>query len=307
MFEKLVKLALVYKSLTSEDFKVMLALEKLHSRREYIPLQMIERATGIHEEKLLLILLKLHELSIVKGETIMGEKVYRLATLGYDMLAIRALVQRNVVEAIGDKVGEGKESEIYLALAPGGVQVAMKFLRIGRTSFRHTARVRPWTLDKSLSWYEQSKVAAEREYKALKELSAHEALVPKPLGYNRHVVVTEYIEGVELYKKPELEDPESTLFKILDTVAVAYHKSSIVHGDLSEYNILVRLSDGVPFIIDWPQYVYRDDPQARGLLERDVHYIVRFFQKNYSVRVDLQSALSYVLNWTGTRSSQGEA
>lgn len=293
----MVKIALVYKSLVNEDFKVLSAFEKAHARREYVTLQILERLTGFHEEKLLLILSKLHELGLIKGEMIAGEKAYRLTYLGYDMLAIRTLVNRNVIEAMGDKIGEGKESELYLALAPRNIQVAVKFLRIGRTSFRQTVRHRTWTMGRSLSWYAQSKIAAEREFKALKELSAYKANVPVPLGYSRHVVVIEYIDGVELYRKPPLENPEVVLFKILDTVAIAYHKASIIHGDLSEYNVLVRKEDETPFIIDWPQYVYRNEQQAADLLRRDVSYIVKFFAKMYGVELSAEKALEYVLNW----------
>ncbi|MEM0326948.1 MAG: RIO1 family regulatory kinase/ATPase, partial [Desulfurococcaceae archaeon] len=78
----------------------------------------------------------------------------------------------------------------------------------------------------------------------------------------------------------------------------AYHKASIVHGDLSEYNILVRKQDEVPFIIDWPQYVYRDDPQAVDLLKRDVSYVVKFFSKTYGVELKINEALDYVVKWS---------
>ncbi len=285
----------VYKSLVDEDFKVLASLEKALVDREYAPLQLLEKLSGIHEEKLQLILRKLHDLKLVKRETISGEKMYRLTTLGYDVLAIRALAKANVIEAIGDKVGTGKESEIYLGLAPGGVQVAIKFIRIGRTSFRQTARVRAWARDKSISWYQQSKIAAEREYKALLELHPHGALVPKPIGYNRHVVVTEFIDGVELYERPELENPELVLSKILETISIAYHKVKIVHGDLSEYNVLIRKEDESPFIIDWPQYVYSDDPSAPDLLKRDVYYIVKFFNKVYKLNINPEEALNNIL------------
>ena len=285
----------VYRSLVDEDFKVLLALERALARREYAPLQLIERLSGIHEEKLVLILRKLHGLKLVKRETIAGEKMYRLTYLGYDVLAIRSLANANVIEAIGDKIGVGKESELYLALAPGGVQVALKFLRIGRRSFRQTRRTRAWARGEITSWYEQSKLAAEREYKALLELHPRGASVPRPHGYNRHIVVIEYIDGVELYERPPLSDPGAVLAEILNTISKAYHEVGIVHGDLSEYNILIRKSDEKPFIIDWPQYVYRDDPSARDLIKRDVYYIVRFFRKVYGVEKDPEEALREIL------------
>ncbi|MEM1804270.1 MAG: serine/threonine protein kinase, partial [Desulfurococcaceae archaeon] len=88
----MVKIALIYKSLLRDDFRVLSAFERAHARREYVTLKILEKLTGFHEEKLLLVLSKLHELGLIKGETISGEKAYRLTYLGYDMLAIRALV-----------------------------------------------------------------------------------------------------------------------------------------------------------------------------------------------------------------------
>lgn len=296
-WERLVHLGVTYKSLVDEDFKVLAALEKGLVDHEYAPLRVLERLSGIYEEKLQLILRKLHDLKLVKRETIGGEKMYRLTYLGYDMLALRALVKAGIIEAIGDKVGTGKESEIYLGLTQGDIQVAVKFLRIGKTSFRQTVRVRAWTRDKNLSWYAQSKIAAEREYKALEKLAGFKAHVPAPMGYNRHVVVTEFIDGIELFRRPLLENPEEVLEKIVETIAVAYHKAQIVHGDLSEYNILVKKDDEVPFIIDWPQYVYRDNPSAIELLKRDVYYVVKFFNKVYGVEVGLEKAFRRVVNW----------
>jgi RIO-like serine/threonine protein kinase fused to N-terminal HTH domain len=289
-------MGLIYKSLTDEDFKVLLALEKSLTNREYAPLQVIEKISGIYEEKLQLILRKLHDLKLVKRETISGEKMYRLTYLGYDMLAIRSLAKANVLEAIGDKIGVGKESEIYLGLAPEGLQVAVKFIRIGKTSFRQTMRVREWARDKpQTSWYEQSKIAAEREFIAIKELTSYKAHVPNPIGYNRHVVVTEFIEGVELYRRPSLENPGKVLSEILFTLTIAYHRAGIIHGDLSEYNILIRKSDEKPFIIDWPQYVYREDPSARDLLKRDVFYIVKFFNKVYGTSLEPESVFNTII------------
>jgi len=294
----MVKLGILYKSLFEDDFKILLALERLHTRREYVPLGMIERETGIYEEKLVLILGKLHSLGLVKRGSIGDEKMYRLTYTGYDMLALRSLVRANVLEALGDKIGVGKESEIYEGLAPGNIRVAVKFLRLGKTSFRKTIRARDWAIETSLSWYRRSMIAAEREYKALRELVPHRALVPVPLGCSRHVVVVEFIDGVELYKKPGLEDPAQVLAYILETLAIAYHKASIVHGDLSEYNILVKRDDEKPYIIDWPQYVYRDDPRAPDLLKRDVFYIVRFFRKNYGVETSVDDALKRIIEHT---------
>jgi len=289
----MVKIGYVYKQLTPLDFRVLESIERFIGRYEYVPLEQIEKASKIPETKLNLILFKLHRLKLVKKISVSGMKAFRLTYLGLDMIALRNLVNRNVIDAIGDRIGVGKESELYKALT-GGVEVVVKFLRIGRSSFRRTRITRSWGEDPKYTWFHQSKIAAEREYKALRELYSVKSYVPYPVGYNRHVVVIEYIDGVELYKRPQLENPLEVLKNILFTLRKAYLEIGIVHGDLSEYNIIVKRDGEIPYVIDWPQYVYRDEPNADALLKRDVEYIVRFFHKVYRVDVDIGKAIQYI-------------
>ncbi len=263
------------------------------SSYEYVPLEVIERYSRIPETRLEPALAKLHRLKLVKRQHLMY-KGYRLTYLGLDMLSLNYLVSRNILEALGDRIGVGKESELFKALAPGGTEVIVKFLRIGRTSFRSTRRVRSFADNPRYDWYRQSKIAAEREYKALHELYLVGASVPKPIAYNRHTVVIGYINGVELYRKPVIPDPYSSLLTILDTIRKAYLEVDIVHGDLSEYNVMIEVDTGRPYIIDWPQYVEKLHPSAEILLRRDIEYIVRFYNKNYRVAVDIERALKYV-------------
>ncbi len=115
----MVKIGLIYKQLAARDFKVLEAIEKNISRFEYVPLEVIEKVSRIPEIHLILILSKLHRLDLVKRISIGGYKAFRLTYLGLDMIALNSLVRRNVLEAIGDKLGVGKESDIFLGLAPG--------------------------------------------------------------------------------------------------------------------------------------------------------------------------------------------
>lgn len=286
----------IYVQLTQEDFTILKAIEKAQRRgREYVPIDLLEKTTRIHEERLDTLLRKLRELKLVKKTQVTGVKAFSLTWLGRDMIALKELVNRGVLEAIDGKIGVGKESEIHLGLAPGNVKVAVKFLRIGRTSFRRASLVREWAVSPGHNWYKMALVAAEREYKALRELYRLKTRVPAPLGYNRHVVVIEYIKGVPLYTRPPLENPGKVLDYILDTLTTAYREVGIIHGDLSEYNILVKEGDETPFIIDWPQFVYKDHPNALELLKRDITYVVKFFKKVYGVERDLETVLNELI------------
>ncbi|MCI4461825.1 MAG: serine/threonine protein kinase [Thermogladius sp.] len=287
-------LGLIFKQLAEEDFRVLRAMEKLSKRYEYAPLEAIVRESGLFEEKTSLILSKLYKLKLVKSRLTGSSRSYRLTYLGLDMLALKGLVDHNVISAIGERIGVGKESELYKALSPQGDLLAVKFIRLGRQSFRRTRIVRSWAELPVSSWFDQSKVAAEREYKALVELHALKAGVPKPYGFNRHATVIQYIDGVELYRRPMLKRPEDALQQILDTIRIAYVNAGIIHGDLSEYNIIVEKESEKPYIIDWPQYIYKDEVNALELLRRDLKYILNFFMKVYRVSKPLEEALKYV-------------
>ena len=288
--------ALVYKKLVPRDFKVLSVIERGMSRYEYVPLEYIERHARMPSTHVALVLQKLNKLKLVKRR--LGDYVgYRLTYLGLDMLALHSLVERGVLQALGDKLGVGKESDVYSGLTPAGERVIVKFHRVGRTSFQRVVRVRHYAAERPLqNWFQAAKIAGQREYRVLEELYRAGALVPRPISYSRHVVVTEYIEGIELYRYTDPIDPEAMLEKIIDTLAKAYQEVGVVHGDLSEYNVIVALRDGEeqPYIIDWPQYVERENPAADQLLRRDVEYIARFFRKRYGVEADVEQLLRRV-------------
>ncbi len=292
----MVQLALTYRKLIDRDFKILSIIEKEMPRYEYVPIEVIEKRAKLPSQHVHLCLQKLNQLKLVRRR--LGDYIgYRLTYQGLDVLALRSLVNRGIVSALGDVLGVGKESDVYSALTPTGSRAIVKFHRAGRTSFQQIIRVRAYAADKQVySWMYLAKLAGEREYRALELLYKIKAYVPKPLGWSRHAVVIEYIDGVELYEYREPEDPWGILEKILITLRKAYTEIGIVHGDLSEYNIMVTIQDDeeVPLIIDWPQYVEKEHPSADQLLRRDIEYVIRFFRKRYRVEVDTEKALSFV-------------
>ncbi len=282
----------VYNELESNDFKILSLLERLLSKYEFVPLEVIESRVKIPPKEVHRRLSKLNKLKVIK-RSLAPFHGYRLTYLGLDCLAIRDLVKRGVIAYLGTMVGMGKESEIYIAKDSEGNVIAVKFYKIGRVSFQKVARVRSYLVDEP-NWMIRSKVAAEREFKALKDLMKYAKYVPKVYAWSKHAVVTEYVEGIELYRYADARDPLSILEKILITLREAYEKVGIVHGDLSEYNILIKLESEEPYIIDWPQYVYRDDPVHERYLRRDIEYIIKFFKRKYRVDIDVSKALSFV-------------
>ncbi len=273
------------KLLTEVDRRILTAVERGMINHEYVPAELVASIAKLDLELVEKRLKRLNKLGLVQRSA-GGARGYVLTSRGYDCLAFYVLARRGVLEALSQSpVGEGKESEVYLGVTPGGRLVAVKVHRVGRTSFRGTKRVRVYVADKRhTSWLYQSRLAARSEFEALSILWKAGVAVPEPLDWNRHVVVTGYVEGVELSEVPELEDPRGVLDRVLAEVEKAF-KAGVVHGDLSEYNVLVTEGEGV-VLIDWPQWFSSAHPQAELYLRRDVENVASFFRRKYGVEVD---------------------
>lgn len=291
------KLGSIYRMLTGEDFKILSFLVKRLPKEEYVPLEAIVRRFGraLGEKEVAARVKKLQGLKLVERHPTM--EAYRLKFLGLDCYALYLLVNKNVIRALGSKVGMGKESEVYQGLSDSGSPVAVKFYRIGRISFKHFVRARAYgAASAELGWMLRSIRSGLREAKALGLLNEHGVTgVPRLHGAALHAVVTDFIEGVELYRVRELEDPEGALYGILDVLKEAYRKAGLVHGDLSEYNVMVTRG-GEVYIIDWPQWALATEPQAPDLLRKDVENLVKFFRRRFRVGAGVDETLKYILS-----------
>ena len=285
----------IYIGLTKLDMVVLRTIERGMTRYEYVPLEYIERRLKGTPRAIISSIDKLNQMKLVKRR--LGSTVgYTLTYWGLDILSLNNLVQRGVISVLGDRIGVGKEGNIYIAEDASGGLVIVKFHREGRRSFQKIKRYRGIVANlPRKSWFQIARLLGEREFKILVALREHDALVPEPIAWNRNSVVQEYIPGIELYRVRELprDEAEKILDMIIETLRIAYKKVGIVHGDLSEYNVLIS-EDLVPYIIDWPQYVYKEEETADELLRRDVTYILSFFKRKYGAERDLEKTLSYI-------------
>jgi len=279
--------------LESEDFRVLTVIELDMSRHRYVPENDISNLTGLPLKQVKYRLERLSKFGLVYRWV--GPYVgYVLSTVGYDCLAMNALVKADLIEAFGKPLGVGKESDVYDALTPEGRRVAVKFHRLGRTSFRQTRRLRGYIDDRRhISWLYQSRLAAEKEFEALKIVYPHGVSVPEPIGQNRHVVVMGFIDGVELYRVPEVPNAEEVLDEILENVKITYQRAEIIHADLSEFNVVLKPDFNI-LIIDWPQFVKTSHPNAEMLLKRDVKNILTFFKRRFNIKRDLHKVLESI-------------
>jgi len=283
----------VFLELKNEDFRVLQAIETAMSEHEFVSKEQIARFTKLDLARdtdfRINRLSKLGLIYRMRG----AYTGYTLNYAGYDCLAINGLVKANVLEAFGKPLGVGKEADVYDALKPNGERIAVKFHRLGRISFRQIIRRRSYSTERSASWLYQSRLAAQREYRALQLLFPYRIAVPEPISQNRHVVAMGIIEGGELAEYKDIPRPEKILGEILRNARKAYVNAGVIHADLSEYNIILKPNRHI-LIIDWPQYVTKEHPNAEDLLTRDVQNILQYFKRKHKVNADLKDTIEYV-------------
>jgi len=207
------------------------------------------------------------------------EEVFDKPTL----MTIYSLISRGIIDRMYGVVKSGKEAKIYWALSPKGEELAVKiYLTVtaefkkgmlpyikGDIRFKH---VKSGTRPLIYAW-------AEKEFKNLLLARQAGVRVPKAYAVRNNVLVVEFIgeKGVPapLLREVELENPEEVYWELLEAVRLLYRKAELVHGDLSEYNVM--FFRGKPVLFDLSQAVLLSHPLAETLLRRDLKNLNRYF------------------------------
>jgi RIO kinase 1 len=197
--------------------------------------------------------------------------------------ALYKLVQDGYVTAFGGPISTGKEANVYTALAPEDREVAVKVYRINASDFTDMRgyldgdpRFEGIGADKKkvvLAW-------VRKEFANLSRARQAGVHVPEPLAVERNVLIMEYLgtdagRGKRL-SEVNLENPE-TAYEVVREYMRRLHDSGLVHGDLSEYNLVVH-EDRI-YVIDLGQAVTVHHPNAGEFLDRDCENVAAFFRR----------------------------
>jgi RIO kinase 1 len=207
--------------------------------------------------------------------------------------ALYKLVQDGYVAAFGGPLSTGKEANVYQAL--GGEraredlgldeapEVAVKVYRINASDFRD---MREYLVGdprfEGIGGKKKAVVLAwvRKEFANLKRAKKAGVRVPEPLAVERNVMVMEYI-GTESGRAKRLaevtvENPE-TAYEVVREYVRRLYDAGLVHGDLSEYNMVIQ--DGELVVIDLGQAVTVHHPNADEFLQRDCRNVANFFAR----------------------------
>lgn len=206
-----------------------------------------------------------------------------------DNLTIKALYEmrnRMIIFGLVGIIKEGKESVIFLGKDFEKNDIAIKIYRIYHCDFRSMRSL--LALD---SRYERIKLErrnvifkwCNREYRNLKlAYEKGNVSVPKPIASYQNILVMEFL-GKDEVPYPLLceiemdyETAKNYYAQIIENLK-KLKKIGLVHGDLSEYNILV--GDDKIYLIDFSHGVKKDSPIYEDLFKRDIENINNFFSK----------------------------
>ena len=196
--------------------------------------------------------------------------------------AIYKLVQDGHIDAFGGPISTGKEANVYTALA-GEDEVAVKVYRINASDFKDMRgyldgdpRFEGIGQDKKkvvMAW-------VRKEFANLNRAQQAGVRVPNPIAVERNVLVMEYIATeagrAKRLNEVTIENPE-TAYNVVREYMCRLYDAGLVHGDLSEYNIVFH--DGQLVVIDLGQAVTKHHPNATDFLERDCENVASFFSR----------------------------
>ncbi|GAA6017596.1 hypothetical protein JCM8202_000345 [Rhodotorula sphaerocarpa] len=314
----------------ADAFRVLAAVEQGSKNHEIVPSALIaqlagSRAGGVN--KALGLLAKKKLVAKVQNAKYDG---YRLTYGGYDFLACRTFAKRDTIYSVGNQIGTGKESDIYVVADEDGAQMVMKIHRLGRMSFRAIKSKRDYLRKgQSASWMYMSRLAAIKEYAFMKVLHDHDFPVPLPIDQSRHCLVMELINAFPLRQIASVPSPGALYSALMDMI-VRLARSGLIHGDFNEFNLLIRdhrtdaekdrddetvdereariereggdfpvqvelegeefeerrrrERDGTllePVLIDFPQMVSTEHPDAEYYFNRDVDCVRTFFSRRF--------------------------
>lgn len=283
----------VLRYLSKDDFRALTAVEMGMKNHELVPGSLVASIASLKHggcHKVLRELCKNRLLCYERGKHYDG---YRLTNAGYDYLALKALAMRDVVHSVGNQIGVGKESDVFIVADSEGKQNCLKLHRLGRTCFRKLKEKRDYHKHrKSASWIYLSRLAAVKEFAYMKALHDRGFPVPKPVDFNRHCVIMELIPGYSLCHVHEVADVPQ-LYDDLMNLIVRLANHGVIHGDFNEFNIMIS-DDDKPTMIDFPQMVSTSHQDAEWYFNRDVSCVRDFFRKRFGYESELFPTLKDV-------------
>ena len=215
------------------------------------------------------------------------ETLYKLANQGY-------------IDVLNGAISTGKEANVLTGITDEEKFVAVKIYRIATSDFKKMDYYLKGDPRFNIKTKNKRKIIyswVTKEFKNLTRLYNAGVNVPKAITCSNNVLLIEFIgdedgNPAQPVRNQPPKDPEEFWNKLLVQLKLFVNEAKLVHGDLSNYNILNR--DEEPVIIDVSQSVVLDNPISKELLERDINTLVREYTK-LGVETSFEEVWEYVV------------
>jgi RIO kinase 1 len=207
------------------------------------------------------------------------EQVFDRQTL----MIVYRLLNRGYIKNINGVVRSGKEARLYWGMGRRNKLVAIKIFLTSSAEFK-TGRMMyihgdPRFKNTRSDTRSLVNLWALKEFKNLTQARDGGVRVPRPIKVEGNVLLMEFIgkNGIPapLLRETALNHPARVYDKIAEATKRLYQKARLIHGDLSEFNIMmVNLN---PVIFDFAQAVPPEHPMAREFLRRDLLQMNGYF------------------------------
>lgn len=207
---------------------------------------------------------------------------------------IQPLIDDGLIDEVISRLMSGKEADVYVVRCGSEVRCAKVYKEAAKRSFkqavkyqegrkvRNTRRARAMEKNSKFGRKQQEEVWHNAEVSALARVARAGVRVPSTYGCLDGVLLMELITDEQGLVAPRLSDVAMSAEQAIEDHAVVMHYirlmlcAGLVHGDLSEFNVLV--DEYGPVIIDLPQAVdAATNNNARSMLERDIDNITGYY------------------------------
>ena len=208
------------------------------------------------------------------------DNVFDMPTL----MTINELRRDGIIQYIETSLAAGKESKVYLAVAPDSSLRIVKIYLTVSAEFKKRMQyiagdprfsdIKRGSRSLIMTW-------ARKEFKNMHTAHAAGVRVPLPIAVKKNVLVMEFVADSEGNPMPALINTEEITLndyqQVIEQMTMLYQKAKLVHADLSEYNIF-KTNLGI-MLFDFGSAIDIQQPNSKQFLFRDVSNINRFFEK----------------------------
>jgi RIO kinase 1 len=209
---------------------------------------------------------------------------------------LNQLSKMGFLDELVSGIKTGKEASVFLGKNSDGFVAVKVYTDLRVRSFKRDAVYREGRfigdsrIEKAIEQGSQKGLNAhqilwvQEEFRQMKHLYQHGVNVPKAIAVNGISLIMEFIGDENGNPAPRISDLKMEMEEAEEAFQQSVQnlkrivKSGRVHGDYSTFNILWHNERAI--VIDFPQVIeFKNNPNAKALLERDVHSLCKSFRK----------------------------